>query len=50
MKNYKWRYDTKLYRTKKEALKKIGKKEHWANVQEYFRAKRSITKEYFFNN
>lgn len=46
MKNYKWRYDTKLFNTKKEALKAVGNKEHWADVQRYYEAKRSIIKEY----
>ena len=50
MKNYKWRYDTKLFKTKKEALEKIGKKNNWSDVQKYYYAKRSIAKEYFYNN
>ena len=47
MKNYKWRYDTQLFNTKKEALAKVGKKEHWSNFKDYINAKNSIIKEYY---
>ena len=50
MKNFYWRYDTKIYKTKKEALKKIGSKKDFENVQDYFKAKRSITKEYYIQD
>ena len=46
MKNYKWRYDTKLYKTKREALEAVGKKHHWQTPSAYYQAKRSITKEF----
>lgn len=48
MKNYAWRYDTKLFKTKKEALKAIGTKENYSDVQKYYRTKKSIVKEYFY--
>lgn len=48
MKNYAWRYDTRLFKTKKEALAAIGNKEQWSDVQKYFKAKKSITKEYLY--
>ena len=47
MKNYFWRYDTKQFKTKKEALKAVGTKEQWSNVQNYYQVKKSITKEYY---
>lgn len=47
MRNYKWRYDTKLYRTKKEALKQVGNKDNWSSFKAYIEAKKSIIKEYF---
>lgn len=46
-KNYKWKYDNKLYETKREALKEVGTKEHWSSPAKYFWAKRSIHKVYF---
>lgn len=46
MKNFKWRYDTRLYKTKKEALTKVGKKDNWSSFQAYIQAKNSITKEH----
>lgn len=46
MKNYKWRYDTKLYNTKREALEAVGEKHHWQTPSAYYQAKRSITKEF----
>lgn len=47
MKNHFWRYDTKTYKTKKEALKAVGNKEQWTDFKSYIQAKRSITKEYY---
>ena len=49
MKKHDWRYDTRIFKTKKEALKAVGSKDQWSDVQKYFRAKRSITKEYYYN-
>ena len=48
MKNYFWRYDTKQYKTKKQALEAVGTKEQWNDFKSYIKAKKSITKEYYF--
>ena len=34
-----------LFNTKKEVLNAIGSEENWSDVQKYFNAKRSISKE-----
>ena len=46
MKNFYWRYDTRIFKTKKEALRAVGTKEQWTDFKSYMHAKKSIVKEY----
>lgn len=46
MKKFYWRYDTRIFKTKKEALAAVGTKEQYSTPQKFYNAKNSIHREF----
>lgn len=46
MKKFYRRYDTRIFKTKKEALAAVGTKEQYSTPQKYYNAKNSIHREF----